>query len=158
MAEPQPSRRRRSPDSAQLRAWRSYVETSERVRSVVGSRLLEESGLSSADYSVLLALFDHDEQRMRSSQLAETIGWERSRLSHHLARMERRGLVGRAPSADDSRGAEVLLTEHGRTEFRAASASHLHAVREVFVDALTPAQLDALGSASEALAAHLARH
>jgi hypothetical protein len=50
----------------------------------------------------------------------------------------------------------VLLTERGRTEFRAASASHLHAVRELFVDALTPAQLDALGSASEALAAHLA--
>ena len=32
---------------------------------------------------------------MRSSELAAHIGWERSRLSHHLGRMERRDLIRR---------------------------------------------------------------
>jgi DNA-binding MarR family transcriptional regulator len=147
---------RRSPDARQLAAWRSYIETSERLRSVVASRLLAESGLSAGDYAVLLALFDADGGRLRSSPLADAVGWERSRLSHQLGRMEKRGLVERMPSPDDNRGAEVVLTALGRSEFRAASSPHLRAVRELFVDALTPAQLDALVEASEALDRHLA--
>ena len=77
---------------------------------------------------------------MRSSELAAGIGWERSRLSHHLGRMERRGLVRREECATDNRGAEVVLSTAGAEAFRAATVPHLRAVRELFVDALTPEQ------------------
>ena len=40
--------------------------------------------------------------------------WEKSRLSHHLARMERRGLIERQDCEDDARGAFVALTPEGR--------------------------------------------
>jgi DNA-binding MarR family transcriptional regulator len=84
------------------------------------------------------------------------MGWERSRLSHHLGRMEGRGLVRRDLCATDSRGAEILLTAEGADAFRQANGPHLHAVREFFIDALTPAQVIAAGEIAEALRARLA--
>lgn len=149
------SRPRRSPTAEQLRAWRTFIETAERVRTVMESRLSEESGLSSGDYGVLLALSEAPGRRVRSSALAERIGWERSRLSHHLARMQKRGLIDREECATDNRGAEVVLTTLGATTFRRASAPHLRAIQEVFVDALTVEQLDRLEDAVAALGAHL---
>jgi DNA-binding MarR family transcriptional regulator len=104
----------------------------------------------------MLALSEADERRMRSSELASHIGWERSRLSHHLARMERRGLIRRADCPTDSRGAEIVLTDAGAHAFRRASAPHLRDIRAIFVDALTPEQITAAGEVARALRAHLA--
>ena len=100
---------------------------------------------------MLLALNEADANRMRSSALAEHIGWERSRLSHHLGRMERRGLIRRDECAADSRGAEITATDEGLGAFRRASGPHLRAVDELFIAALTPAQFGALGEAITAL-------
>jgi DNA-binding MarR family transcriptional regulator len=147
--------RRRSPTAEQLATWRVFIETAERLRSVLAARLQSESGLSPGDYAVLLALREADGGRMRSSELAAHIGWERSRLSHHLGRMERRDLIHREECATDNRGAEVVLTPAGADAFRRATVPHLHAVRELFVDALSPAQLAAAGDIAETLAAHL---
>ncbi|MFK4805035.1 MarR family winged helix-turn-helix transcriptional regulator [Microbacterium sp. ZW CA_36] len=115
----------------------------------------EESGFSTGDYAVLLALSEAPGRRIRSSALAEQVGWERSRLSHHLGRMQKRGLIGREECATDSRGAEAVLTEGGSATFRRASAPHLWAIQETFVDALTPAQLSAMEHAALALRSHL---
>lgn len=150
-------RRKRSLTRAEFDTWRLFVETSERITGVVMRRLLEETGLSGGDYAVLVALTEHPERRMRSSHLADHVGWERSRLSHHLGRMERRGLVRRERVEGDSRGAEVVLTEHGERLFRAATAPHLRAVKEEFARGLTPEQLAALNDAMAALASHAQR-
>lgn len=149
------TRSRRSPTPSELAAWRGFVETSERVRSVIGSRLQSDSGLSSGDYAVLLNLSEAPENRVRSSELAARVGWERSRLSHHLGRMEQRSLVRRDDCATDNRGAEVVLTPDGSAAFRRAGAPHLHAIQELFVSALTEDQLEALAGISRALSAHL---
>jgi len=85
--------------------WRSLLDTTAELRRVLGADL-QESNLSPADYQVLLALSEARDRRMRSSELAASIDWERSRLSHHLRRMERRGLIRREDCATDSRGAE----------------------------------------------------
>ncbi len=140
----------------ELRIWRDYIETAEALRAVLASRLQSESGLSAGDYAVLLALSEAQGGRLRSSDLAATIGWERSRLSHHLGRMERRGLIRREECATDNRGAEVVLDPTGAAAFRRASVPHLRAVRELFADALTPAQLTAAGEVAAALRAHIA--
>ena len=146
---------RRSPTAEQLQAWRTFVEATDALRSALAGRV-GESGLSSGDYAVLLAVSEAEGRRMRSSDLAAHIGWERSRLSHHLGRMEGRGLVQREECATDNRGAEVAITEHGAAEFRRSTAPHLHAVRELFIDALTPEQLVAAREIGESLQAHLA--
>lgn len=138
------SRSRRLPTEHELATWRAFIETTEQLRSVLSARLQAECGLSPGDYAVLLALQEADDHRLRSSVLAATIDWERSRLSHHLGRMERRGLIGRQECSTDSRGAEIVLTPAGLTAFRSATVPHLRAIRELFVDALTPDQLDAV--------------
>jgi DNA-binding MarR family transcriptional regulator len=92
---------------------------------------------------------------MRSSDLAATIHWERSRLSHHLGRMERRGLIHREECVTDNRGAEIVLDPTGAEAFRRTTVPHLRAVRELFVDALTPDQLGAAGELAEALRTRL---
>jgi DNA-binding MarR family transcriptional regulator len=143
---------RRSPTANDLAVWRAFIETSERLRAVIGSRLQADSGLSTGDYSVLLRLSEAADHRVRSSELATQVGWERSRLSHHLGRMEQRGLIRRDDCATDSRGAEVVLTSAGADAFRRASAPHLHAIQELFVGALTQQQLDSVRQLTDALA------
>jgi DNA-binding MarR family transcriptional regulator len=148
-------RKRRLPTVEQLRIWRDYIETAEALRYELTSRLQSESSLSPGDYAVLLALSEAREQRMRSSELAAHIGWDRSRLSHHLGRMEKRALIRREECATDNRGAEIVLTPTGTEAFRGATVPHLRAVRELFVDALTPNQLVAAGEVAATLRARL---
>ncbi|GLY40116.1 MarR family transcriptional regulator [Amycolatopsis sp. NBRC 101858] len=149
------TRRRVLPTTEELRVWRGFIETTEAVRAELGARLQAECGLSPGDYAVLLALSEAEGQRLRSSQLADDIGWERSRLSHHLGRMEKRGLIRREECRTDNRGAEVVLTTEGSAAFRGATVPHLTAVRELFVDALTPEQITAAGEIAAALRAKL---
>jgi DNA-binding MarR family transcriptional regulator len=149
--------RRILPTTEQLRIWRDFIETADVLRARLGAQLQEESGLSRGDYAVLLALSEAAGHRMRPSDLAAHIGWERSRLSHHLGRMERRDLIRREECAEDSRGADVVLTEDGARAFRAATVPHLRAIRELFVDALTPEQLESAGDLAAALRGHLDR-
>jgi DNA-binding MarR family transcriptional regulator len=139
----------------QLAIWRALIDTTNDLRRVFAAELLRESNLSAADYQVLLALSEAEGRRMRSSELAAAIDWERSRLSHHLARMERRDLIRRDNCATDSRGAEISLTEEGAGMFRRATAPHVRAVQAHFADALTPEQLDALAEILAALQRHL---
>lgn len=148
-------RKRRLPTRDELRVWREFLETGEVLRNQLAARLQADTGLSPSDYAVLLALSEAEGNRARSSDLATLVGWERSRLSHHLGRMERRTLIRREECATDSRGAEIVLAPAGREAFHAATVPHLTAVRELFVDALTPDQLAAAGEIAAALRSHL---
>lgn len=125
------------------------------LSTLLTARPLGVTGLSPGDYAVLLALSEATDNRLRSSELATRIGWERSRLSHHLGRMQRRQLLRREECATDSRGAEVVMDPAGAEAFHAATVPHLRAIRELFVDALTADQLAAAGEIAVALRAHL---
>ena len=144
-------------DARELTVWRDFVETGDHLRSLLAARLQSESDLSTGDYAVLLALVEADGQRLRSSDLADHIDWERSRLSHHLGRMESRGLITREKCLTDNRGAEIVLTPEGASSFRRASGPHLHAIQELFVEALTPELLGKVEEITAALEEHLAR-
>lgn len=149
------SKPRRRLSDAQLRIWRDYIETAERLRSELGRRMQQESALSPGDYAVMLALTEADNRRLRSSELATAVGWERSRLSHHLARMEKRGLIRREECEVDTRGAEIVLTAEGFEALRRATGPHLAAVDELFISALTDDELAAAAILTRALRTHL---
>jgi DNA-binding MarR family transcriptional regulator len=146
---------RRRMTTGELATWRALIDTTAELRRILGSQLLQDSGLSPGDYQVMLALSEAGDGRLRSSELAATIDWERSRLSHHLTRMERRGLIRRDDCATDSRGAEVSLTDDGAGMFRGATAPHVRAIKRHFADALTPEQFEALADILRALQTHL---
>ncbi|RKR91963.1 DNA-binding MarR family transcriptional regulator [Micromonospora pisi] len=146
---------RRRMTTRELATWRALIDTTDDLRKLMGAQLARESNLSPADYQVLLALSETEGTRLRSSELAASIDWERSRLSHHLGRMERRGLIRRDECATDNRGSEISLTDDGARIFRAATAPHLRAIKQHFGDALTPEQFDALADILRALREHL---
>jgi DNA-binding MarR family transcriptional regulator len=135
------------------RAWRALQFMQMRLEGELARQLASESGLSYSDYVVLVALTDRTDGRMRLFELAEVLGWEKSRLSHHVARMAGRGLVEKKKCDDDRRGAFVVVTKRGRKEIEAAAPGHVAAVRRLFVDQLTPDQLAAIGDAAEAVLA-----
>jgi len=130
------------------RAWRSLQFMQMRLEGELARQLAADSGLSYPDYLVLVALTDRPDGRMRLFELGDVLGWEKSRLSHHVARMAERGLVTKEKCDSDRRGAFVVITKRGRKEIAAAAPGHVTAVRRLFVDRLTPAQLDAIGKAA----------
>lgn len=138
-----------------LRVWRGFIETTGVLNSRLASRMQSESSLSTGDYGVLLALREAPGRSLRSSELAASVGWERSRLSHQLGRMEKRGLLRRDPCPEDTRGSVVSLTEEGATAFRRGSVPHLRAVQELFLDALSPEQLAQVEALTDTLRGHL---
>ena len=106
------------------------------------NRELQEScGLSLADYAVLVPLSEAPDGRLRVYEIAQHLGWEQSRLSHHLTRMQRRGLVHREECRTDRRGAFVVLTEAGWSAIETAAPAHVDAVRQLVFEGLTPEQV-----------------
>jgi len=118
--------------------------------------LQRDAGLSDADYGVLAELSEAPDERLRAFQLGRRLQWEKSRLSHHLRRMEGRGLVARQGCDTDRRGAEVVLTATGRAAIEGAAPKHVAEVRASFVDALTQEQLEQLGAIAAAVLANQA--
>ena len=120
------------------------------------NRRLQESGLSGADYEVLALLSDHDGDRMPAHDLCNALGWEKSRLSHQLRRMQKDGLISREPNPDDARSTMVCLLPAGRAAIEKAAPGHVADVRRNFIDLLTPAELDLLATLNERILQHLA--
>ncbi len=106
------------------------------------------------DYQVLSALSEAADQRCRLSELATNMQWSPSRLSHHVSRMEQRGLVRRAGCESDARGAFVVVTERGLDAIRSAAPDHVASVREHMIDLLTPEQITSLTEICETVIAH----
>jgi DNA-binding MarR family transcriptional regulator len=125
------------------RAWQSYRRMTRQLEARLARDLLQTSNLSMQDYDVLSALSAAEGHRRTAKQLGGHLLWSPSRLSHHLDRMQKRGLVDREPSAD-GRGTDVTLTPAGLAAIKEAAPGHVDSVREVFIDRLTPRELTAL--------------
>jgi DNA-binding MarR family transcriptional regulator len=82
--------------------------------------------------------------------------WSKSRLSHHITRMQGRGLVVKQECADDGRGAVVALTEKGLRTIQEAAPAHAESVRRHFIDLLTDTEIAVLGDLTERVLARLA--
>jgi len=136
-------------DADEQRAWRRYLRMQAELTARLARQLLTESDLSLADFEVLVNLTDVPEGRMRVTELAKLLQWEKSRLSHHFSRMEKRGLVVRENCPSDARGAFVVLTPEGRTTIEAAAPGHVETVRRLMFDGLTAAQVEALGTIAD---------
>jgi DNA-binding MarR family transcriptional regulator len=136
-------------DERRQRAWRAWLAMQTRLQAELNRQLQADSGMSLADFDVLVALTDRPGVPLRVFELAEAVQWEKSRLSHHLARMERRGLVERQDCPDDARGAFVLLSATGRRAVEAAAPGHVEAVRALVFDGLDDAQVRAWAEVSD---------
>lgn len=126
------------------RLWRAFSSMNRALAREIDRQLQRDAGISSADYSVLTALLEAPDRRLRIGELAELLTWEKSRVSHQISRMEVRGLVDRADCAEDGRGTWITLTAEGRRATTSATPEHAAKLREVFFDVLGDDEKDAI--------------
>ncbi len=116
----------------EIEIWHAWKRAAEAVLSRVGRDIAEGTGLSGADYGVLSRLVDLGEGELRQQALADAMGWDKSRLSHHLTRMEERELVVRKKGAGAT--VRITITTAGKRALRSARPVHARAVRSAFIE------------------------
>ena len=142
-------------DAREARLWQSYRDTYRELMRALEARLIGNSGLSGADYALLHPLSVAEDGVLRTRDLGKSVGWERSRLSHQVSRMEKRGLVCREDCASDARGSMVRLTELGWKAIEAAAPDHVAAVRSYLFDHLTAAEQTQLAGLLDRIATNI---
>ena len=116
------------------RSWRAYIEGSLRLITQLDDELRQTTGLTLADYHVLVLLSDVPERRLRMGELAERMVFSPSRLTYQISSMEKRGLVARESCPEDRRGSLAVLTAKGLQALRDSAPEHLASVRRHFLD------------------------
>jgi DNA-binding MarR family transcriptional regulator len=138
-------------DERQQHAWQGYIHLNQDLFALLEKELARESGLSGADYKVLRPLSEAPDGLVRARDLCSEIGWDRSRLSHHLSRMEQRGLVVREECTEDARGLMVRLTKAGRRAIEEAAPAHAETVQRYFFDQLSKDEIDTMATVFDRL-------
>ncbi len=131
------------------RLWRAFSSMNRALAREIDRQLQRDAGISSADYSVLVSLLDAGEHRLRTGEIADMLAWEKSRVSHQIARMEARGLVKRQDCPEDGRGTWVVLTDEGRRATLEAMHEHAAKLHEMFFDVLDEGEKAAIRSGAE---------
>ncbi|MCX4595717.1 MarR family winged helix-turn-helix transcriptional regulator [Streptomyces sp. NBC_01549] len=131
------------------RAWRTFVHAHHQLGVRLQRHLLQDSGLTEADYEILAVLSEYPTGRIPAQELCGLLVWEKSRLSHQVRRMQERGLITREPNPADARSTLICLLPAGRHAIVEAAPQHVHNVRNHFIDLLTPDELDTLIAVNE---------
>jgi DNA-binding MarR family transcriptional regulator len=143
-------------DETQQCAWRKYMTMQAQLNARLNRQLQADSKLSLSDFEVLVQLTDNPAHKVRMFEVAQALQWEKSRLSHHLARMQKRGLVAREECPSDARGAFIVLTPEGRKAIEEAAPQHVETVRRLFFEGMTEEQISTLATMSEEILKRLA--
>lgn len=124
--------------------WRLMLAAQRKVDRVIDETLLAGSELSISEFSVLVCLSETEEHSLRLRDLCVQLDWDRSRTSHQITRMERRGLVVKRKSVGDARGVIVTITDEGMRRIVLAAPEHVESVRRVAFDHMTEQQKDVI--------------
>jgi DNA-binding MarR family transcriptional regulator len=144
-------------DERQQHVWQAYLHLNQHLYACLEQQLTRDSGLSAADYKVLHPLSEAPGGLLRARDLGTEIGWDRSRLSHHLRRMEKRGLVVREECEEDARGLMVRLTDGGRRAIDDAAPAHVETVQRYFFDLVSDEELATLSAVFDRLLENVTR-
>jgi DNA-binding MarR family transcriptional regulator len=143
-------------DHREDRAWRAFTHAQRQLSLRLHRHLLQDSGLTDADYVILAVLSEHPAGRLPAQELCAQLQWEKSRLSHQVRRMQEQGLIDREPNPADARSVMIALLPAGRRAIEDAAPEHVQNVRRHFIDLFTPAELDFLAALNERVLRHLA--
>ena len=144
-------------DERQARVWQAYLNLNQQLYAMLEDQLLRDAALSGAEYAVLVPLSAAPDGLLRARELGKQILWDRSRLSHQVRRMEKRGLVAREECSEDGRGSMVRLTSSGRAAIEGSAPQHAETVRRYFFDLLSTDELETLAAVLDRLLENLSR-
>ena len=140
--------------SEEQQAWRATVRLSQLLMRQL-DRELTEFGLNGRDYEILVELSEAPDHRLRMTDLADATSQSRSRLSHQISRMEKRGLVRRDDCEGDKRGTFAVLSNAGFETIERVAPHHVENVRRHFIDRLSPQQQEEIRSAFQPVVDYL---
>lgn len=132
-------------DSDQQAHWRAFLSGTTRLFERLDRQLRERSGISLAEYEILVRLSEAPGQHLRMAELASSLAHSRSRITHTVARLEAAGAVIRRACPSDGRGVLALLTDGGMRMLVDAAPGHVDAVRDYLVDVASPTDFEAVG-------------
>jgi DNA-binding MarR family transcriptional regulator len=144
-------------DEPQRRLWKAYRDLYQGLSDALQEQLLRDASLSGSEYGVLVTLSHSPDGVLRAREIGTELGWGRSRLSHLVRRMEKRGLVTREECPEDARGSMVRLTDAGTAAVEDAAPEHSEAIRRYFFNALSKEELGTLEVVFDRLLDNLAR-
>ena len=144
-------------DERQRLMWKAYRDLYQELSTVLEDQLLRDAGLSGSEYAVLVELSHSPDGVLRARELGSELGWDRSRLSHLVGRMEKRRLVAREECEEDARGSMVRLTDAGRATVDGVAPEHSEAIRRYFFNALSNDELETFATVVDRLRDNLAR-
>lgn len=126
------------------RAWNAFIAAHALLYQRLDQQLKRDVGLSHLQYMVLARLSGAPDRELRMSELADAVQNSKSGLTYQIGQLEQAGLVCRRNCQSDVRAVYARLTDEGMALLERAAPGHVAMVRELFIDALTPAQLQAL--------------
>ncbi len=135
--------------------WRRYRDMNQLLDLAVERQLQRDAAMSQSDYSVLVSLSEAEGGGLRARDLGAALGWDRSRVSHQVRRMQGRGLVAKKECAEDGRGTIVSLTEEGAQAISSVAPKHVEKVRELFVDVVSADEVRMLTDIYERVVARI---
>ncbi|MGO2816744.1 MAG: MarR family winged helix-turn-helix transcriptional regulator [Brevibacterium aurantiacum] len=136
-------------------AWRSYLTGSQLLTTQLDKELRENHSIGMPEYEILVRLSEHEDRTMRMALLAMDTTMSRSRLTHSVARMEKKGLLERFSIPEDGRGVNCQMTEAGWQLLVSMAPTHVGGVRDHLVDLLEPEEMETLGHIFGKVTAHM---
>jgi DNA-binding MarR family transcriptional regulator len=118
-------------DEPALAAWRGLLRAHAALLRALDATLRARHGISVNDYDVLLTLARGQREGTRMTELAERTLLSKSGLTGIVTRLQRAGLVERAPVPGDARGALATLTGRGRRLVEDAHRTQTEVAREL---------------------------
>jgi DNA-binding MarR family transcriptional regulator len=128
----------------EMRAWHAFLAAGALVDRRLDQELKEAVGISHLQYEILVRLSDTCDREMRMTELADAVLNSKSGLTYQISQLEKAGLVRRRSCTSDVRAVYAVLTDAGKDLLERAAPGHVSLVRELLVDVLTPAQLEAI--------------
>lgn len=125
------------------------------LQTVLDRELRELAGIALADYEVLVIVSESPGHTRRMAEIAEEVGVSRSRLSHTVARLEKRGILKRTSTRGDGRGVNCGMTDEGWELMQKIAPIHVEGVREHLIDLMSPEETQVLADVFTRAAEHL---
>lgn len=126
------------------RAWLAFLTAAGLLNRRLDQQLERDAGLSHLQYEILVRLAAAPGGELRMSELAAALLNSKSKLTYQIDRLEHSGLVRRRSCSTDMRAVFAVLTDAGHDMLERAAPGHVAAVRDLFIDVLTPEQLTAI--------------
>lgn len=136
-------------------AWRSFALTSRTLSAHLDRTLEARAGVGLVDFEILSELAGR-EAPVRMCDLGASVGLTRSGATRAIARLEREGLVERAPSPDDGRSVTARIRRAGRARQARAARVFAREVDSTFFSQLSDVEVRDLRESLDRVRARVA--